>query len=294
MSSHKAGFVSIIGKPNVGKSTLLNALMGYKLVITNPKAQTTRHRILGIVNGEDYQIVFSDTPGILKPAYKLQKAMMKFVDGSIEDGDVVVLLIEAGQKEIGEEVTERLKKTTSPILLVINKIDLLSQENLFELISFWHEKEISKYIVPISALNSFSINELKDLIVSLLPIGEAYYDKTQLTDKPERFFASEIIREKMLTRYKKEIPYSCEVIVHTFKEEEKIIRISVDILVERESQKGIVIGPKGSALKNVGIAARKDLENFFDKQVFLEMFVKVREKWRDDDKKLKELGYDLT
>lgn len=292
MSEHKAGFISIIGKPNVGKSTLLNALMGQKLAIATEKAQTTRHRIFGILNEPDYQMVFSDTPGIIEPAYKLQESMMTFVKESMEDGDVVLLMVEAGQKSLGDDVQKYLKKSKAPKILVVNKIDTLSQEEVLEKVNFWKEQNLAEHIIPLSALNKFNVSELKALLIDLLPVSPPFYDKDQFTDKSERFFASEIIREKIFLRYKKEIPYSCEVVVNVFKEEPKLIRIQADILVERDSQKGILIGHQGSALKNVATAARKDMENFFAKKVFLEVFVKVKNNWRNEDKMLKEFGYE--
>lgn len=292
MSDHKAGFISIVGKPNVGKSTLLNVLMGQKLAIATQKAQTTRHRIFGILNTDDYQMVFSDTPGIIDPAYKLQKSMMHFVDESMEDGDIVLLIVEAGQKELGDDVVNRLRKTKAPIILVINKIDEIDQEQLQEKVEMWKSKEITDTIIPISALNHFNVDALKKLLIEHLPVSPPYYDKDQFTDKSERFFASEIIREKIFLRYKKEIPYSCEVVVNQFHDDTKLLSIQADILVERDSQKGILIGAKGAALKNVATAARKDMENFFGKKVFLEVFVKVKSNWRNEDKYLKEFGYD--
>ena len=292
MTNHRAGYISIIGKPNVGKSTLLNALMGHKMAIATPKAQTTRHRIFGIINGDDYQMVLSDTPGIIEPAYKLQSSMMHFVDESLVDGDVVLLIIEAGQKELGEEVEKRLKNIKQPLFLVINKIDQLSQEEVLALIEKWKAKGITDTIIPISALNKFNTQELKNMLIDLLPESPAYFDKEQYTDKNDRFFASEIIREKIFQRYKKEIPYSCEVVVNSFKEGDKLIKIQADILVERDSQKGILIGNKGVALKNTGSAARQELENFFGKQVYIELFVKVKNNWRNDEKLLREFGYD--
>lgn len=292
MSEHRAGYVSIIGKPNVGKSTLLNAMMGHKMAIATPKAQTTRHRIFGIINGEDYQMVLSDTPGIIDPSYKLQSSMMHFVDESIVDGDVVVLMIEAGQKELGEEVEKRLRRIKQPLFLVINKIDTLDQAAVLELVEKWKEKNITDTIIPISAANKFNTTELKNMLIELLPDSPPYFEKDQYTDKNDRFFASEIIREKIFQRYKKEIPYSCEVVVNSFKESDKLLKIQADILVERDSQKGIIIGNKGVALKNTGTAARQELENFFDKKIYLELFVKVKANWRNDDKLLKEFGYD--
>ncbi len=292
MANHRAGYISIIGKPNVGKSTLLNAMMGHKMAIATPKAQTTRHRIFGIINGDDYQMILSDTPGIIDPAYKLQQSMMHFVDESIVDGDVVLLIIEAGQKELGEEVEKRLKRIKQPLFLVINKIDLLEQEEVIALVEKWREKDIAERILPVSALNKFNTIELKNLLINVLPESPAYFDKDQYTDKNDRFFASEIIREKIFQRYKKEIPYSCEVVVNSFKEGDKLLKIQADILVERDSQKGILIGAKGAALKNTGTAARKDLENHFGKQVYIELFVKVKANWRNDQKFLKEFGYE--
>ena len=292
MTKHRAGYISIIGKPNVGKSTLLNAMMGHKMAIATPKAQTTRHRIFGIINGDDYQMVLSDTPGIIDPAYKLQQSMMHYVDESIVDSDVVLLIIEAGQKELGEEVEKRLKRIKQPLFLVINKIDLLEQEAVIELVDKWREKDIAERILPVSALNKFNTTELKNLLINVLPESPPYFDKDQYTDKNDRFFASEIIREKIFQRYKKEIPYSCEVVVNSFKEGDKLLKIQADILVERDSQKGIVIGNKGTALKNTGSAARQDLENHFGKQVYLELFVKVKANWRNEQKFLKEFGYE--
>jgi len=292
MTNHRAGYISIIGKPNVGKSTLLNAMMGHKMAIATPKAQTTRHRIFGIINGDDYQMILSDTPGIIEPAYKLQQSMMHYVDESIVDGDVVLLIIEAGQKELGEEVEKRLRRIKQPLYLIINKIDQLDQEAVIALVEKWKEKEIATSIIPISALNKFNTTELKNMLISLLPESPAYFEKDQYTDRTDRFFASEIIREKIFQRYKKEIPYSCEVVVNSFKEGKTLLKIQADILVERDSQKGILIGSKGAALKNTGTAARKDLENHFGKQVYIELFVKVKANWRNDQKFLKEFGYE--
>ncbi|HCS21838.1 MAG TPA: GTPase Era [Bacteroidetes bacterium] len=292
MSKHRAGYISIIGKPNVGKSTLLNAMMGHKMAITTPKAQTTRHRIFGIINGDDYQMVLSDTPGIIDPAYKLQESMMHYVDESIVDGDVVLLILEVGQRELGEEVEKRLKRIKQPLILILNKIDQLEQAAVQSLIDHWKEKNITDTIIPVSALNKFNTTELKNMLVSMLPESPPYFDKDQYTDKSDRFLSSEIIREKIFQRYKKEIPYSCQVVVNSFKEGDKLIKIQADIMVERDSQKGIVIGNKGVALKNTGSAARQDLENLFKKQVYLELFVKVKENWRNDDKLLKEFGYE--
>lgn len=291
-SAHKSGFVNIIGCPNVGKSTLLNALVGERLSIITSKAQTTRHRIMGIVSGDDYQIVFSDTPGILKPNYKLQEKMMQFVITAFSDADVFLLITDIYEDiAFEEEYLKKLQNTNVPILLLINKIDLGNQEVLDEKIALWKERLPKAEIIPISALKKFNLHSIMNRLVELLPPGEAFYDKDSLTDKPEKFFVSEIIREKILLKYKKEIPYSVEVIVNSFKEEEKIIRIQADILVERESQKGIIIGHQGEALKKVGTMARKEAENFFGKQIYLELYVKVAKDWRNSDFNLKNFGY---
>lgn len=290
--NHKAGFVSIIGRPNAGKSTLMNALIGEKLSIITPKAQTTRHRIMGIINGEDFQAVFNDTPGIIEPQYGLHKSMMKFVDESLEGCDVIVLIVEVGEKHIPDEVLGRLKKSNAALILALNKIDLLEQEEVEAKIDFWKSIYDFKAIVPLSALNKFNTQALLDEIKTHLPPSPPFYPKDQLTDKPEKFFAAEILREKIFMRYKKEIPYSTEVVIEGFKDEENLLRVSAVIMVERESQKGIMIGAQGAALKNTGTAARKEMENFFGKKVFLEMFVKVKEKWRDNKNTLKEFGYE--
>jgi len=289
---HKSGFVNIIGCPNVGKSTLMNALVGERLSIITSKAQTTRHRIMGIVSGEDYQIVFSDTPGIIKPLYKLQEKMMQFVITALNDADLFLYITDIFEDiQLEESYLAKLQKTKTPILLLINKIDIASQAQLEESILKWRERLPNAEIMAISALEKFNIDKIMSRIIELLPAGNAFYDKEEFTDKPERFFVSEIIREKILLNYKKEIPYSVEVVVNSFKEDEKIIRIQVDILVERESQKGIIIGDKGSALKRVGTAARKEMETFFKKQIFLELFVKVDKDWRNNETRLKNFGY---
>jgi GTP-binding protein Era len=290
--THKAGFISIIGKPNVGKSTLMNALIGEKLSIITPKAQTTRHSIMGIINTDDYQVVFNDTPGIIDPQYGLQKSMMRFVDESLEGADVVLYIAEVGEKEIPAEALQRLQKTASPVVLALNKIDMLSQEEIVQKTEYWKGLFTFSSIVPISALNKFNTQALLEELVRYLPVCPPYYPKDQLTDKPEKFFAAEILREKIFFRYKKEIPYSTEVVIEQFKDDPELLRISAVIMVERDSQKGILIGEKGLALKNTGTAARKEMENFFGKKVFLEMFVKVKEKWRDTKSALKEFGYD--
>lgn len=292
MQVHKAGFVNIIGCPNVGKSTLLNALVGERLSIITSKAQTTRHRIMGIVSGEDYQIVFSDTPGIIKPLYKLQEKMMHFVITALSDADLFLLITDIYEDiQLEESYLAKLQKTNTPILLLINKIDAATQEKMETKVQEWTQKLPKAEILPISALQKFNLDLVMEKILKLLPPGEPFYDKQEFTDKPERFFVSEIIREKILLNYKKEIPYSVEIIVNTFKEEEAIIRMQADILVERDSQKGIIIGNKGAALKKVGMQARKDLEEFFQKQVYIELFVKVDKDWRNSDNRLKNFGY---
>ena len=289
---HKAGFVNIIGCPNVGKSTLMNALVAERLSIVTSKAQTTRHRIMGIVSGDDYQVVFSDTPGIIKPLYKLQEKMMHFVITAFTDADVFLLITDVFEDiQLEDSYLERLRKTQTPILLLINKIDVATQEQLEAKLISWKEKLPQAEIMAISALQKFNIDRIMGRIIELLPASDAFYDKEEFTDKPERFFVTEIIREKILLNYKKEIPYSVEAVVNTFKEDEKIIRIQADILVERDSQKGIIIGDKGAALKRVGTQARKEMEAFFKKQVFLELFVKVDKDWRNNDNRLKHFGY---
>ncbi|MBA2612934.1 MAG: GTPase Era [Bacteroidetes bacterium] len=289
---HKSGFVNIIGCPNVGKSTLMNALVGERLSIITSKAQTTRHRIMGIVSGEDYQIVFSDTPGIIKPLYRLQEKMMQFVITAFTDADLFLLITDVFEDiQLEESYLAKLQKTDTPILLLINKIDIATQLQLEEKLLAWKEKLPQAEIIAISALEKFNIDKIMSRIIEKLPDGNAYYSKEEFTDRSERFFVSEIVREKILLNYKKEIPYSVEVVVNTFKEEEKIIKTQVDILVERDSQKGIIIGDKGAALKRVGVQARKDLETFFKKQIFLELFVKVDKDWRSNDTRLKNFGY---
>lgn len=290
--SHKAGFVNIIGCPNVGKSTLMNALVGERLSIITSKAQTTRHRIMGIVSGDNYQVVFSDTPGIIKPLYKLQEKMMQFVITALTDADLFLLITDVFEDiKLEESYLEKLQKTSTPILLLINKIDVATQEQLEEKLLYWKEKLPKAEIVAISALKKFNLDRIMNRIIELLPESGAFYGKEEFTDKPERFFVTEIIREKILLNYKKEIPYSVEAIVNTFKEEETIIRIQADILVERDSQKGIIIGDKGSALKRVGTDARKEMEAFFKKKIFLELFVKVDKDWRNNDRRLRQFGY---
>lgn len=292
---HKAGFVNIIGNPNVGKSTLMNAFVGEKLSIITSKAQTTRHRIMGIVNGDDFQIVYSDTPGILKPNYKLQNAMLRFVDTALSDADVILYVtdtVESLDKNIN--YLEKVQKTDVPVLLLINKIDLSDQETLVKLVEKWEEILPKAEIIPVSALKNFNVDTVFNRILTLLPPSPPYFPKDQLTDKTERFFVQEIIREKIFVNYKKEIPYSCEVNVEEFKEEEDIIKIRSLIYVSRDSQKGILIGHKGEALKRVGTQARKDMERFFEKKVFLEMYVKVLKDWRNKDQSLKGFGYNQS
>ena len=292
---HKSGFVNIIGNPNVGKSTLMNALVGERLSIITSKAQTTRHRIMGIVNGDDFQIVYSDTPGILKPNYKLQESMMKFVRGAVSDADVILYVTDTVEQpsDRNSDILEKIALSGIPVLLIINKIDLTTQEKLEELVTFWQERLPMATIIPASAKESFNIGAIFDRILSLLPEGEPFYPKDTLTDKTLRFFASEIIREKILTNYDKEIPYCCEIEIDSYKEEPTIDRISATIYVARDSQKGIIIGHKGEKLKKVGQQARQDLERFLDKKVFLQLFVKVNDNWRNSDRQLRRFGYEL-
>lgn len=290
--NHKAGFVNIIGNPNVGKSTLMNAFVGEKLSIITSKAQTTRHRILGIVNGDDFQVVLSDTPGIIKPAYELQESMMGFVKSAFEDADVLIYMVEIGEQELKDETFfNKITNSKIPVLLLLNKIDKSNQEQLETQVQVWTEKVPNAEIFPISALEGFNVKEVFNRIIDLLPESPAFYPKDQLTDKPERFFINETIREKILIHYKKEIPYAVEIDTEEFFEEDNIIRIRSVIMVERETQKGIIIGHKGSALKRVGIEARKDLEAFFGKQIHLETYVKVNKNWRSNQKQLKRFGY---
>ena len=290
---HRAGFVNIIGNPNVGKSTLMNALVGEKLSIVTAKAQTTRHRIMGIVNGDDYQIVYSDTPGILKPNYRLQQSMMNFVDTAIGDADIILYVtdtIEKGDKN--EEYIAKLKNVQCPVILVINKIDISNQVQVMELMNWWKEQIPNAIIFPASAQEKFNLDNIFDAIVGNLPTAPAWYDKDVFTDKNLRFFASEILREKIFLNYKEEIPYSCEVVVEEFKEGAERYDISAVIYVMRETQKGIIIGTGGQSLKKVGTQARIDMEDFFQKKVFLRLFVKVDEDWRENKKELRRFGYE--
>ena len=289
---HKSGFVNIIGNPNVGKSTLMNAMVGERLSIITPKAQTTRHRIFGILNEPEYQIVFSDTPGVIQPAYKMQEHMIKFVSDAFEDADVFLYLVEPGDRALKDEgFLQKLATTSVPVLLIVNKIDTTTQEALEEEVGYWQTSLPNAEIIPISALEGANTDYLLSRLKELVPVSPPYFDKDALTDKTERFFVSEIIREQILLNYKKEIPYSVEVDVEEFKEEEDIIRMRCIIYVARDSQKGIIIGHKGSRLKAVGIGARKQLEAFFAKKVHVETFVKVKKNWRDNDLQLKRFGY---
>jgi GTPase len=287
---HKAGFVSIIGRPNVGKSTLMNQLVGERLSIITSKAQTTRHRILGIISGEHFQVIYSDTPGIIKPNYELHNNMMHFVNTSIEDADVVLFVTDIFEKN-DEIIQERLAKIEAPVILIMNKADLGKGSQVEDKLGYWKEQIPAMDYLAVSALTGENINRLWEVILERMPEHPAYFDKETLTDKPEKFFAAEIIREKIFLNYSEEVPYCTEVVVTEFKEDEKIIRIRAEIFVERKSQKGIIIGKGGEALKKVGIESRKDMETFFAKQVHLETFVKVAEDWRKKDKFLKGFGY---
>lgn len=292
--AHKSGFVNIIGNPNVGKSTLMNSMVGEKLSIITSKSQTTRHRIMGIVNTDEYQIVYSDTPGILKPSYKLQEKMMGFVGTALEDADIILYVTDVVETlDKNQQYIDRLYKAEVPILLLINKIDLSNQEELEKLVDTWKKILPKAEIMPISATKNFNLDQVFKRIVSLLPESPPYFPKDSLTDKTERFFVSEIIREKVLTNYQKEIPYSTEVEIEEFKDTEKILRIMATIHVVRNSQKGIIIGHKGQALKKLGSEARKDIEDFFGKQVYLQLFVKVSKDWRDKDRSLRGFGYNV-
>lgn len=289
--SHKAGFVNILGNPNVGKSTLMNALVGEKLSIITSKAQTTRHRIMGIVSGEDFQIVYSDTPGIVDTAYKLHESMMNFVQSALIDADIFLYLVEVKQRIKSDTIIRKINESGITTLVLINKIDLSNQEAVEESMEFWKEKMPMAEVIPMSALNNFNIEKVLDTILEKLPESPAYFSKDELTDKTERFFAQEIIREKILLNYQKEIPYSVEIEVESFIEEEKIIKMRANIYVARNTQKGIIIGHKGSMLKKVGTSARIDMEAFFGKKVFLELYVRVQKDWRNNTRDLKRFGY---
>ena len=290
--AHKAGFVSIIGKPNVGKSTLMNQLVGEKLSIITPKAQTTRHRILGIVNEEDFQIVFSDTPGIIKPKYNLQDSMMTAVGGALQDADLILFVTDINERHDEEDVLEKITNTNIPLVVLINKVDNATQEQVTEKTKYWQEKLNPVQIFAISALHGYNLEGLLPLVLDYIPEHPAYYDKEDLTDRNLRFFASEIIREKIFNNYQKEIPYSTEVIITAFKEEDNISHISAEIIVERESQKNIIIGKGGAGIKKIGMEARKDIEKFIDGKVFLETHVKVIANWRSKDNYLRSFGYE--
>ena len=292
--THKAGFVNIIGSPNVGKSTLMNALVGEKLSIITRKAQTTRHRIMGIINGEDFQIVYSDTPGIIKPHYKLHEAMMKQVGNALQDADVLLYMVEAGEKPGGnQELIDQINLSEIPVLLLINKIDTADQERITETENGWIPLFKNVEMILISALKQFNLPAVFDSILKHLPDSPPYYAKDELTDKPMRFFVAEIIREKILLFYSKEVPYSAEVVVDSFKEEPNIIRIAATVFVARDSQKAIILGHKGAGIKRLGTEARLALEHFLDKHVFLDLTVKINENWRNDDKMLRRFGYEV-
>ena len=291
---HKSGFVNIVGNPNVGKSTLMNRLVGERISIITSKAQTTRHRIMGIVNTEDMQIVYSDTPGVLQPNYKLQESMLNFSESALDDADVLLYVTDVVETiDKNESFLQEVKKENCPVLLLINKIDLTDQAKLEALVQEWKEILPSAEIIPVSALTNFNINYVKHRVEELMPESPPYFEKDALTDKPARFFVTEIIREKILLYYQKEIPYAVEVVVELFKEDAEMIHIKSVIICERESQKGILIGHRGQALKKVGAMARKDIERFFEKKVFLEMFVKVEKDWRNRDNMLRKFGYRL-
>lgn len=291
---HKSGFVNIVGNPNVGKSTLMNRLVGERISIITSKAQTTRHRIMGIVNTEDMQIVYSDTPGVLRPNYKLQESMLNFSESALDDADVLLYVTDVIETiDKNEEFLQQVQKEKCPILLLINKIDLTDQAKLEALVQKWKSILPQAEIIPISALSNFNIDYVKQRVAELMPESPPYFEKDALTDKPARFFVTEIIREKILLYYQKEIPYAVEVVVELFKEDDEMIHIKALIICERDSQKGIIIGHKGQALKKVGAMARKDIERFFEKKVFLEMFVKVEKDWRNRDNMLRAFGYRL-
>lgn len=289
---HKAGFVNIVGNPNAGKSTLMNALVGERISIITSKAQTTRHRIMGIVNGENFQVVYSDTPGIIRPKYKMQEGMMQFVGMALQDADILLLVIDLTDDELIEEgMYKRIKGAKIPVLVLLNKTDLVSKEKIEQVASFWKNELPASEIIPVSALKEQNTALVFDRILALLPEHPAYFDKDELTDKPERFFVSEIVREKILLQYEQEIPYSCEVVVEEFKEGETLVKIRANIFVSRESQKGILLGHQGKAIKKLGTAARLDIEKFLQKKVFLELFIKVDKDWRNSDRELKRFGY---
>jgi GTPase len=291
--THKAGFVNIIGKPNVGKSTLMNALVGEKLSIITSKAQTTRHRIMGIVNGDDFQIVYSDTPGIIeKPGYKLQESMMKFVESALVDADIFLFITEPADRNYSEEFIARITRENIPVLVLINKVDLSDQVAVTQAIAFWEQTLPGARVMPVAALHKAGIEGVFDAIIDLLPESPAYYDKEELTDKSMRFFVSEIIREQILVQFQKEIPYSVEVVVERYKEDEDPLAIDAIIYVERESQKGILIGHQGAAIKRMGTTARKEIEAFIGRHVYLDLRIKVNKEWRENPRQLKRFGYE--
>ncbi|WP_321288951.1 GTPase Era [uncultured Sunxiuqinia sp.] len=292
--AHKSGFVNIIGNPNVGKSTIMNSLVGERLSIITKKMQTTRHRIKGIVSGEDFQIVYSDTPGILKPNYKLQESMMKFVNTALSDADVIIYVTDVVEKpDKNAEYLEKVRKSNAPVIVLVNKIDLSNQGDVMKLYEYWKDLLPAADVFAVSATERFNIGPIFDRIIELLPEAPPYFPKDELTDRNDRFFVSEIIREKILLYYQKEVPYSVEIEVEEFKEEEKLLRLRCVINVARDSQKGILIGHRGAALKKVGTQARKDMEEFFQKKVFMELYVKVSKDWRDKDRMLDNFGYDF-
>lgn len=290
---HKSGFVNIIGLPNAGKSTLMNALVGEKLSIITSKAQTTRHRIMGIVNGEEFQIVYSDTPGLVKPHYKLHESMMKFVHSALEDADIFLLVTEKSEDQLQEEYLAKLNQSGKPIIVVVNKVDLQTQQEAMAQVEMWEAKMPGATVIPVSALHRFNLDRVFEVLLEKLPVSPAYYPKDELTDRSMRFFVSEIIREKILLYFKQEIPYSVEVSVDEYKEKENITHIAATIYVSRESQKGIILGHHGKSIKGLGMAARKDIEEFIEAKVYLELRVKVSKDWRDDQQQLRRFGYDL-
>jgi GTPase len=291
--SHKAGFVNIVGKPNVGKSTLMNALVGQKLSIITSKAQTTRHRIMGIVNGDDFQIVYSDTPGIIKPGYKLQESMMRFVESAFLDADIFLFLTETNDRNYDEEFIARLTKGDVPVLVLINKVDLSDQTQVVEAMKYWQERIPQAIVMPVSALHKAGVEGIFEKIVEMLPESPPYYDKEELTDRSMRFFVAEIIREQILVQFRKEVPYSVEVVVERYKEDEEPMQIDAIVYVERESQKAILLGHQGAAIKRMGTTARKEIEAFVGRHIFLDLRIKVNKEWRENPRQLKRFGYDL-
>jgi len=289
---HKSGFVNILGNPNVGKSTLMNAMVGEKLSIITPKAQTTRHRILGMVNDEDYQVIFSDLPGILDPSYKLQEKMLQFIDTALNDADIFIYMIETGEKKYNEEIVEKIKNSNIPIIVLLNKIDLSDQEKVTVEVEYWSGIFTNSPVVPVSALNNFNMDAVMRYILERLPENPPYYPKDELTDKNLRFFVSEIIREKVLLNFKQEIPYSVEIVIESFKETDDLVKIEAYLYVMRESQKMIILGKGGKSIKQLGTDARKDIEQFLDKKVFLDLTVKVNKDWRNNERQLKRFGYE--